>query len=203
MASLPVASLSPSAARPPWRLPARGLAVFHGEGEAARLSHYFLPRALLTGKRILYLDGANQVDPLLMARLARQRGLEPAAFNRRIQLARAFTCFQLTELLARVPRALGSFPAEILLVTALPDLYFDEDVREEDARASFVRALGLLRRLALRPLGVAVFSDARSFATPRRRWFTQLAAAADQVWKFAGQPEEPLTLRCERLRLPG
>jgi site-specific recombinase XerD len=36
-----------------------------------RLSHYFLPRLLLSEKRILYLDGANQINPLLIAHFAR------------------------------------------------------------------------------------------------------------------------------------
>ncbi len=195
---LPVRSFSLPTHPKPWRLPVRGLAVFHGEGEAARLSHYFLPRILAAGKQVLYLDGANQIDPLLIARLARQRGQQPSEFNRRIQVARAFTCFQLTELLARVPRALQQFPADIVIVTALPDLYFDEDVRDGDAHASFEQALRKLRRLARQSLSVAVFSDAPSFATPRRRFFNQLTACADQVWKFEVRADSKPQLICER-----
>ena len=129
----------------PWTFPSRGLAVFHGCGETARLSHYFLPRLLMEGKRILFLDGANSADPRLLARLARERGVAFERFSRQIQIARAFTCFQLTELIARVPRFLANFPAQVLVVTALPDLYFDGDVRDWDARVAFERALGDLR----------------------------------------------------------
>ena len=61
---------NPVPSRPkPWTVPARGLVVFHGPGKTARLSHYFLPRLLLQGKRVLLLDGANSADPRLMARL--------------------------------------------------------------------------------------------------------------------------------------
>jgi hypothetical protein len=130
----------------PWTFPSRGLAVFHGCGETARLSHYFLPRLLMEGKRILFLDGANSADPRLLARLARERGVAFAQFSRQIQIARAFTCFQLTELIARVPRFLADFPAQVLVVTALPDLYFDGDIRDWDARVAFERALADLRR---------------------------------------------------------
>ncbi len=195
--SLPVRSFPLPTHPKPWRLPVRGLAVYHGEGEAARLSHYFLPRVLAAGKQILYLDGANQIDPLLIARLARQRGHQPSEFNRRIQVARAFTCFQLTELLARVPRALQEFPVHALIVTALPDLYFDEDVREAEARISFEQALRRLRRLARQPLSVAVFSDASTFTTPLRRFFDQLAACADQVWRFEMRADSTPQLICE------
>jgi len=144
----------PSAAlTQPWRLPSHGLAVFHGERHAPRLSHYFMPRLALEGKRILFLDGANCADPRLMARLAERRGIPFAQFNQQIMLARAFTCFQLTELIRRVPQFLAEFPARVLMVTAFPELYFDEDVRHADANAAFQQALGHLRRCALNDRG--------------------------------------------------
>ena len=96
-------ALSPPSSRL-WKLPSRGLSVVHGSGEASRLSHYFLPRLLLQGQRVLFLDGANCFNPKLIARFARHRGIPFEQFSRQIQIARAFTCFQLTELTARVPR---------------------------------------------------------------------------------------------------
>jgi hypothetical protein len=198
----------------PWTLPAQGLALFHGEGDTARLSHYFLPRLLMEGKRVLYLDGANSADPRLLERLARQRRVPFERFSRRIQIARAFTCFQLTELVARVPRFLAEFPAEVLIVTAFPDLYFDEDIRDWDARVAFEQALAGLRRWAVprvpfsvradlpitsgqvpvgatsharRALAVAAFSSAATFSPPpaRRRFFERVSAAASEVWEFS------------------
>ena len=135
--SIAVAKTEQPATPNPWILPERSLTVLYGCPEIQRLSHYFLPRILLHQKRILYLDGANQISPLLIASFARGRGLEPSAFNNLIRIARAFTCFQLTELIRRVPKVLGTFSADVLIVTALPDLYFDEDVQDRPARASF------------------------------------------------------------------
>jgi hypothetical protein len=135
----------PPAPPRPWTLPAEGLAVFHGDAHTPRLSHYFLPRLLLAEKQVLMLDGANSADPRLLERLARERGVPFAEFSRRMEIARAFTCFQLTELIARVPRMLEEFPAQVLIVTAFPDLYFDEDVRDWNARVAFEQALGYLR----------------------------------------------------------
>jgi hypothetical protein len=187
---------SPLLAARPWELPSSGLAVFYGRPETPRLFHYFLPRLLAEGKRVLCLDGANRFDPLLVARLARQRGIAPAEFNCSIRVARAFTCFQLTELLVRVPRFIETFAADAVVVTALPDLYFDEDVRERDAGVAFNHAMDALRTLRPLPLGVAVFCDATSFGglqvestpvfeTPRRAMFAQLAAQANTLWRFA------------------
>jgi hypothetical protein len=47
-----------------------------------RLSHYFLPGLLFAKKQILYLDGANQISPLLLARFARERGGKPPRAKR-------------------------------------------------------------------------------------------------------------------------
>jgi len=210
----------------PWTLPSQGLALFHGAGDTARLSHYFLPRLLIEGKRVLFLDGANSADPRLLERLARERRVPFEQFSRRIQIARAFTCFQLTELVARVPRFLADFPAEVLIVTAFPDLYFDEDIRDWDARVAFEQALADLQRWAVprlpfaaradlkvgatararRPLAVATFSSASTFSPPpaRRRFFERVSAAAAEVWEFSldeGHGVE-LLLTTARARLP-
>jgi hypothetical protein len=179
-------------------LPDRGLTVFYGCPEMPRLSHYFLPRVFLDGKRVLYLDGANQISPLLIARFARGRGLEPSAFNNLICIARAFTCFQLTELIRRVPKELAKFPADVLIVTALPDLYFDEDVQDRPARASCDHALEGLRELAPLPLSVAVFSDATSFKTKRQDFFKKLRIQADHILKVESGPESSLSFTREK-----
>ena len=184
----------------PWAFPERGLAVFYGSGNVPKLSHYFLPRLLLQGKRVLFLDGANSADPRLLARLARERNVPFERFNRQVQIARAFTCFQLTELIARVPRFLAEFPADILVVTALPDLYFDEDIRDWDARVAFEQALGCLGRLARQPIVLAIFSAATTF-TPgaaRKNFFARVCRTAGEVWRFSLAEDGRPNLICER-----
>lgn len=185
--------------------------------------------------RVLVLDGANRFDPLLLARLRRQSGYggrerEPAEWNAQMRVARAFTCFQLTELLLRAPRMLEKFPAGVVIVTALPDLYFDEDVREPAAQATFVEALRALRELSQRPVvSVSVFTEAVAPALrkaeaqqappPRRRepfdsaqgrqapalcrglrekFFPQLLAAADWVWRMSENEDGRMEMRCEK-----
>jgi len=182
----------------PWVLPNRALTLYYGGPEMPRLSHYFLPRVLLEEKRILYLDGANQISPLLIARFARERGLDPSAFNCLVRVSRAFTCFQLTELIRRVPRFLETFDANVLIVTALPDLFFDEDVRDREARASFEHALEGIGKLAALPLSIAVFSDATSFKTSRRDFLHRLCKQANEVLKVEAQPGDELSFTCEK-----
>jgi hypothetical protein len=215
----------------PWTLPSRGLAVFHGDKDTARLSHYFLPRLLLQGKRVLMLDGANGADPRLLERLARQRRVPFEQFSRQMQIARAFTCFQLTELIARAPRLLTDFPAEVLIVTAFPELYYDEDVHDWDAQVAFEQALADLQRLAwssdpasagspdkggvadlkvgaarepTSALTVAVFSSATTFmpSPARKRFFEKACAAGSEVWQFNSNAEGKLRLVCSKRIVP-
>jgi hypothetical protein len=189
---------SPSSLPKAWTLPDAGLAVFHGHPSTPKLFHYFLPALVARSKRVLCLDGANRFDPLLIARFARQRGWDSAIFNAHLRVARAFTCFQLTELFAHVPRVLRKFPADVVIVTAMPDLYFDEDVRDREAVASFHQGLASLKTLAELPLLVAVFSDASSFRTPRQILFQQLTAQANVVWKCMERADGKLNFLQEK-----
>lgn len=175
--------------RTPWSLPVRGFALFEGNREALRLSHYFLPGLIRKGRRILFLDGANSASPHVMARLARQSGIPFEQFCRSVQIARAFTCFQLTELITRVPQFVASFPAQVLMVTAFPALYLDQDIRDWDARVAFERALRDLSQWSSRPqlsLAVAGFSSSVDFAAAysRRNFIDRTRLAATEVWKF-------------------
>src|SRR6266851_4842576 len=198
--SLPISASNTeqTAVQNPWVLPNRALTVFYGCPEMPRLSHYFLPRLLFAKKQILYLDGANQISPLLLARFARERGVDPSTVNSLIRVARAFTCFQLTELVRRVPTTLAKFSADVLIVTALPDLYFDEDVRDREARASFEHALEGFGDLAPLSLSIAVFSDATSFKTKRRDFFQRLRNQADHVVKVESTPDNKLSFTREK-----
>ena len=198
--SLPIASTKTErhTTPNPWVLPTRALTVFYGCPEMPRLSHYFLPRLLFAKKQILYLDGANQISPLLLARFARERGLDSSSVNSLIRVARAFTCFQLTELVRRVPKTLEKCPADVLIVTALPDLYFDEDVQDRPARASFEHALEGLQQLAPLQLPIAVFSDATSFKTKRHDFFKKLRNQADHIVKVESDSESSLSFTREK-----
>ena len=181
----------------PWAIPDTGLSVYYGRSETPRLFHYFLPRAILEGKQVLCLDGGNRFDPLLIARFARKRELNSSEFGQKIRVARAFTCFQLTELLVRLPRLLRTFPAQLVIVTAFPELYFDEDVREREAMASFQRAFRALQAERL-SAPVAVFTDATSFRSSLRVMFQELIAQADQVLKFTVNESTGLSLTNEK-----
>ena len=186
----------------PWELPEKGLNVLSTVAFRKRSVCFTIfsrgrsPRA----NGSLCLDGANRFDQLLIARFARERKLQSAEFGHKIRVARAFACFRnLTELLVRVPRACcGLSPAQIVLVTALPDLYFDEDIREREAISSFQRALHALKAAERLLLPVAVFTGATSSHSPRRALLQHLIAQADQVMRFTPAEGAGFVLTCEK-----
>ncbi len=90
-----------------------------------------------------------------------------------------------------------TFPAQLVIVTAFPELYFDEDVREREAMASFQRAFRALQADRL-SAAVAVFTDATSFRSSRRVMFQELIGQADQVLKFTANESTGLSLTNEK-----
>jgi len=86
--TISVASAEQPPLQNPWVLCNRALTIFCGCPELPRLPHYFLTRLLFAKKQILYLDGANKISPLLLARFARERGVQPAEVSSLIRVAR-------------------------------------------------------------------------------------------------------------------
>jgi len=78
------------------------------------------------------------------------------------------------------------------------DLYFDEDVQDRPARASFEHALEGLQQLAPLQLSIAVFSDATSFKTKRYDFFKKLRNQADHIVKVESDSESSLSFTREK-----
>ena len=104
------------------------------------------------------------------------------------------------ELVRRVPKMLRAFSADVLPSSRLClDLFFDEDVQDRPARASFEHALEGLCEIALLPLSMAVFSDATSFKTKRRDFFPKLCKQASNVFlKVETHADNELSFTCEK-----
>ena len=141
------------------------------------------------------------IKPLLMARFARERGLEPSALNAFIRIARAFTCFQLTELIRRVPKVLATFDADVPIVTALPDLFFDENVQDRPARVEGGRDAGEFHASRLPSCyrewpsvlnlprltrDLEIDYTALSFVAPQKVQFRYQLDGNDKDWQDAG-----------------
>jgi hypothetical protein len=198
-----------------------GLVFIHGHEQSSRLAHYFLAAPLMRGETVLFLDAANCFDPFKVAKFARLRQgyggqarceeCSPEEFLRRVRVSRAFTCFQMAELIERTAGAARRFGARCVVLTGFPDIFDDEEIPAAQAKAAFLRALAVLRRWpayakasldsardksAGRPalrLSALAFSDGAAHPSPLRRWLErQLSQWAAAVYRLA---EGPIGLR--------
>lgn len=145
------------------------------------------------GENLALVVGDNHFDAYRLARLARAQGLNPATVLARIALTRAFTCYQLHYSLATLDpkgfinsvetiRARAENPAglDALYVLGLLDLFYDQDVREQEARRLLLATLHELKRLAAHSVPILV-----TLAPPRQPGREHFAAYVQQyadVW---------------------
>ena len=119
--------------------------------------------------------GSEWIPNYSVARLLRRRVTHIEAVLGRIQLARAFTCYQLLDLLAGVRP--GSTP---VLVLDILHTFYSDDMLLEVRRRTLEGCGRHLQRLSLsRPVAVLV-QQMPSEEYPR--FYTMLAALADKVY---------------------
>jgi len=167
-------------------LPLRpGLAFFSGHPQSSRLSHYFLAAPLLRGEAVLFLDAANCFDPYRIVAMARKWRRFPPELLRSIRVSRAFTCFQMAELIERTAEAARSHGARCIVLTGFPDIFDDEEISPAEAKSVFTSALAVLHRWRGLRLAALAFSDLSAQPTPLRAWLTrQLAREATAVYRL-------------------
>lgn len=158
------------------------------------------------GLPVRLFDGGNSFDGYFVARLARRLALAsarpPAQPDRRspppdradpydildrMHLSRAFTCFQLAELIENAPAG-----PEPLFVLDLLATFYDESVPLRDSERLLATTLTHLRRLAA--VGPVVVGGREPQTLVKERWLLldQLQAAADAAWMLRPPPAEPV-----------
>ena len=118
-------------------------AVLHGS-PALALSMLLCVRAQLPLEKgglwtnVVFVDGGNSFKLYDASRIAQFCGLDPQGVLERIFISRAFTAYQMTQLIfRRLKRAVEEFSAKLVVISDLPRLYLDEDVPEREAEEVF------------------------------------------------------------------
>jgi hypothetical protein len=193
--TLPYPAPSTALASPAFSLEARralaeltlrpGLVFFHGHEQSSRLAHYFLAAPLARGETVLFLDAANCFDPFQVAKFARRCGREPKEFLQRVRVSRAFTCFQMAELIERTAGAARRLGARRVVLTGFPDIFDDEEIPAAQARAAFARTRPHWDGWRARRLSALAFSDGAVRPSPLRKWLMQqLSQRATAVYRL-------------------
>ena len=141
-----------------------------------RLMSELTARLALEGP-LLVLDGGNSFDAYGLSRLLRQRSRQWKSLLEHTQLARAFTCHQMSTLLEQT--AATPLPT---LVLELLDTFYDENVPLPERLRLLEGCLEHLRRLAQNSQ-VAVSAASPEQGQPEQL-LRLLSNAAGQVWHF-------------------
>jgi len=130
-----VAEVSPQAARK----------IIIVGNEAWRGGLSLAARLACIDETVWYLCADNRFDPYAITRLAKIAKVNPTGVLRRIYIARAFTAFQLAELVFRLdPKRLSG----LVVISGLCSSFFDEDISLSDAARLFYRVLWRVNTLA-------------------------------------------------------
>jgi hypothetical protein len=92
---------------------------------------------------VVFIDGGNCSDPYLLASYARQCGVHPKKALRRVATSRAFTMYQLANLVTReLPRAIDDYGSKIAIVSDILGTFNEPELNREEAR----RVIDAVRR---------------------------------------------------------
>lgn len=103
-----------------------------------RLKHYLLFQFVRGERRAQFICADNRIDVYLLARLARSEGLDDEEVLSSVELSRAFTAYQLCELVLRLDESLTG---QLIVISDPCALFFDDDLKSLEAARHFYRML--------------------------------------------------------------
>jgi hypothetical protein len=110
------------------------IGLLYSDLSLTQLALYGITLITADGYAVWVLDGANSFNAYVVARLARRWGYAPETILERIKLSRAFTCYQMKELVTqRLASFLGQPKGTAIFCLGLLETFYDEDVKIVDA----------------------------------------------------------------------
>jgi hypothetical protein len=136
--------------------------------------------------RVIVVDGGNCFDGYALARALRRHTYQVKDTLKQVMLSRAFTCYQMTAMLAELP--IDGTPVIVLDMLAT---FLDENVNLSKRQRLLENSLNLLRRIS-QGAPVAVWGRTRSTPTGEDQQFlAPLLETAQDIWELQA-PEIPI-----------
>ena len=179
------------------------LSLFWGAHTPTRALLAYLTVLAARGHQVRVFDGGNRFDGYFVARLARRLSSDPHATLEHIRLSRAFTCFQLAELVKTAPTGLGTRKSDnapdsdvgapgpsVLFVLDMLTTFYDESVSLSDTERLLTNTISHLKRLA--SVGPVIVGAREPRVLVKERWtlLDRLQISADVAWLLRS-PEDP------------
>jgi hypothetical protein len=161
------------------------LALFWGAHTPTKALLMLLTAMAASGRYVRVFDGGNRFDGYFVARQARRMSAHPKRILDRLGLSRAFTCFQLAQLIENAPA--DQTP---LFVLDLLSTFYDESVPLRDTERLLITSIGHLKRLAA--VGPVIVGAREPRALVKDRWtlLDRLQVAADAAWMLRAPQDE-------------
>ena len=161
------------------------LMLFWGAHTPTRTLLLALTALAAQGHTLRVFDGGNRFDGYFVARMARRFAgngaakdpIDPHATLSRIRLSRAFTCFQMADLIENTP-----VDPEPLFILDLLSTFYDESVPLRDTKRLLSITIAHLKRLASAGPVVVGAREPRALVKERWKLLDQLQLASDNAW---------------------
>lgn len=157
------------------------IGLLYGEKSVYPLSTLIAAEILKRSRSIVFIDGANRVDPYFLAKLARDQEIDPYDFLDRVYVTRAYTCYQLDiSITDGLLDFLHMVDGRIVIVYGLTDLFDDDQVPVSDITDILRRIRQTLVHLKANGISVLLVSSYPHFhLKEREQFFQQMMLMAD------------------------
>ncbi len=157
-----------------------GITVIYGVSIPSEL--IFKPIAQLAGhgQFVFVIDGENSFQAYRIASFARTMRLPPQRTLEQVRVSRAFTCYQLTELVVKLTRMEIDQCAGIVCLGLL-NTFYDEDVTLPEAQRLLQQVMASLKSLAEQWSILITVRPPNSSGQERRRLLAVLMEHANVV----------------------
>ena len=130
-------------------------AVFYGSPTVLPLSLLLMVRAQLPFQlggletNVVFVDGGNTFRLYQVSHIAQLHQLDPKQVLERIFISRAFTAYQMTEIvLEKLKETVDKFDSRLVIISDIAGLYLDKDVPPREAKDVFNQLTVYLSRFA-------------------------------------------------------
>ena len=172
------------------------IGLLYSDLSLTRLALYGITLITTDGYAVWVLDGANSFNAYVVARLARRWGFAPEPILERIKLSRAFTCYQMKELVTRrLASALGPSHGTAIFCLGLLETFYDEDVKLADAVRMIKMISATFTTLAQRGYTILIATrEPRTEQKDRQVLLNLLKASAQRVERIHHSTDEHTAL---------
>lgn len=117
---------------------------------------------------VIFVDGGNSIDLYTIASLSRRAGLKSDEVLARIQVARAFTAYQLDSIISeRLKEVVAYCKPSFVVIACITDLLMDREVSEVEARTILRRCLANIRTIIQDHAVIALITARKRYTSPR------------------------------------